>query len=253
MFIDSHCHLDLLDKKLPIQQALDNAEQNNVLRMINPSIHQESWHTLLGLRKQCINIKIALGLHPCFISNHKIEHLTLLEQTLISEKVSIVGEIGLDKRYLENYPAQKIYFTKQLSIAQSLKLPIIIHSVRAHSDIIQTLIKIRFAQGGIIHAFYGSLEEANQYLQLGFKLGIGGLVTYPKNIKLHKVIKQLPSSAIVLETDSPDMPLCQQPQKYNEPANIPIIFSKICALRTECSRELQTQFWHNTRQALKLP
>ncbi len=252
MFIDSHCHLDLLDKKLPIQQALDNAEQNNVLQMINPSIHQESWHTLLELRKQFTNTKIALGLHPCFVSDHQIEHLALLEQTLISEKVSIVGEIGLDKRYLENYPVQKTYFTEQLSIAQYLKLPVIIHSVRAHTDIIQILKNMDFTQGGIIHAFYGSLEEANQYLTLGFKLGIGGLVTYPKNIKLHKVIKQLPSSAMVLETDSPDMPLFQQPQKYNEPANIPIIFSKICAHRTECSRELQTQFWHNTQQALKL-
>jgi TatD DNase family protein len=242
----------LLDKKLPIGQALDNATQNDVTLLINPSIHQESWKTLLELRNKFTNIKIGLGLHPCFISDHHIEHLPLLEQTLISEEVNIIGEIGLDKRYFENYLTQQIYFTEQLSIAQSLKLPVIIHSVRAHTDIIQILKNMGFTQGGIIHAFYGSLEEANQYLTLGFKLGIGGLVTYPKNTKLHKVIKHLPKNAIVLETDSPDMPLFQQLQKYNEPSNIPIIFSKICALRNECSRELQTQFWHNTRQALNL-
>ena len=246
MFIDSHCHLDRLATYQPISQSTLEAKKVGVTHFINPATTATSWSTLLELPHQHPDVSIALGLHPCFITEHRENHLEQLEVNVREHSVRLIGEIGLDKRFLEHFPQQMQCFTAQLALAKHLKRPVIIHSVRAHHEILQQLKSTQFTQGGIVHAFYGSVEQAKAYTHLGFKLGIGSLITYPKNKKLQQVVKRLPLSSFVLETDSPDMSIVDQALPYSTPSGVPLIFQHFQRFRSEPTEQIVQQLWDNS-------
>ncbi|RUS69212.1 hypothetical protein EGW08_023026, partial [Elysia chlorotica] len=145
---------------------------------------------------------IAFGLHPAFIDKHHIDKISELEKYTQTHNTKLIGEIGLDKRF-KNYDRQIDIFTKQVNIANNLHKPIIIHSVKSHNEI-KIIKDSKFKHGGIIHAFNGNAEIARTYIELGFKLGIGGLLINP-NTNLKNVLKKISIENILLETDSTDM------------------------------------------------
>jgi TatD DNase family protein len=197
---DSHCHLD----KLPqLNRCLKEAAVSSIRHFVLPSTEQPQWHTALQIQKNHPNIKIALGTHPWFVKSPSDE-ATQLTEAIGAYSPCAVGEIGLDFYKAKTQRPKKIdqieSFCLQLGIARNFDLPVIIHSVRAHQEVIQ-FIKKENIESGVIHAFSGSLELAKQFLDLGFYLGVGPLCL--RSEKLLSVIEKLPLAQLILETDAP--------------------------------------------------
>ena len=200
MLTDSHCHIFKSDYS-DIGEVLNEAKQNHVEKIINNATDLESMQELLELVEIYPNMYGALGIHPESVEEYKEEDLVFLKENLKNKKIVAIGEIGLDYHYTkENKEEQIKLFEKQLQIAQDENMPVIIHNREATNDILNSLKK--FKVRGVIHCFNGSYETALEYLKLGFKLGINGVVTF-KNCKLKDVLKKLSINDLVLETDTP--------------------------------------------------
>lgn len=221
MFVDSHCHI-LKNYYENIDLVLKNAENNSVNRFINSAYNYESSLEIINLCNSYKNMFGAIGLHP----ENCLEDFDYNIFNNLSNKIVAVGEIGLDYHYgKENKDKQIEIFRKQLKIAESLNLPVVIHSRDANLDTINILKEYNVK--GIIHSFSGSLETAMIYIKMGFILGINGVVTF-KNCNLKNILVNIPLEFIVLETDSPYLtPVPYRGQK-NEPARIKDIALFLC-------------------------
>ena len=229
--IDTHCHIDFSefdsDRDFIIQQAINLG----VSDLIVPSVAQASWFQTIDVCSSYQNCHLALGLHPVFIEQHEPQHLIELDHLLNSNPVVAIGEIGLDF-YLKHLDKNKqlAFFSKQLIIAQQHQLPVIIHNRKAHDECISLLKEIG-SSGGIIHAFNGSIQHAMHYIELGFKLGFGGMITYERSTKLRKLLEKIPLESIVLETDSPDMTVYQHKGKRNSPHYLPLVLASMAQIK----------------------
>ncbi|WP_440615490.1 TatD family hydrolase [Cysteiniphilum sp. 6C5] len=219
MLTDSHCHLDFPCFDRMRNNLLDHCVEQNITHFINPTVAFSNWQRVIDLSLQYPSITPALGLHPCYVEKHQNEHLETLKPWLLAHHIPLVGEIGLDKRFIDSFDRQIFFFNEQLAIAQDLQKPVIIHSVKAHSEVIATLKHHDFKHGGIIHAFSGSFNIAKAYCDLGFKLGVGSILHYP-NSKLPNVLKRIGIENILLETDSPDMPIPNSVNEINTPLSL---------------------------------
>lgn len=221
MFVDSHCHI-LKNYYENINLVLKNAENNSVNRFINSAYNYKSSLEVINLCNSYKNMFGAIGLHP----ENCLEDFDYDIFNNLSNKIVAVGEIGLDYHYgKENKDKQIEIFRKQLKIAESLNLPVVIHSRDANLDTINILKEYNVK--GVIHSFSGSLETAMIYIKMGFILGINGVVTF-KNCNLKNILVNIPLEFIVLETDSPYLtPVPYRGQK-NEPARIKDIALFLC-------------------------
>lgn len=216
MLIDTHLHLSNEDYN--IDEVISNAKKEGVELLITGGTNKENNLCDIELSKKYKNVFITLGYHPEEVDNIKEEDLLLLEKQIIENKDKVVGigEIGLDYHYTkEKVEEQKQLLKKQIDIAKKYNLPVVVHSRDATLDTYNILKEKKI--NGVIHCFSGSLETAREYIKLGFKLGIGGVVTF-KNSNLKDVIKEISLNDIVLETDSPY--LSPKRGSVNEPKNI---------------------------------
>lgn len=226
--IDSHTHLDFPDFDADRNEVLNHSRQLGIRRMVVLGVYQQNWQRVWDLVQQDTDLYAAFGLHPVYLDDHRPADLTELGDWLARLKghrqLCAVGEIGLDY-FLEHLDRerQQALFEAQLKLAVDFQLPALLHVRRSHAAVIATLKRIRLPRGGIIHAFAGSLEEAREYIKLGFKLGLGGAATWPQALRMHKVIAQLPLDSVVLETDSPDMAPVMYPGQRNSPEHLPQI------------------------------
>ena len=226
--IDTHTHLDFPDFDPDRRQVLAHSRQLGVQRMVVLGVYQQNWQRLWDLVQEDEGLFAAFGLHPVYLDEHRPADLTELGDWLTRLKghrqLCAVGEIGLDY-FLEQLDRerQQRLFEAQLKLAADFQLPALLHVRRSHAAVIATLKRIRLPRGGIIHAFAGSFEEAREYIKLGFKLGLGGAATWPQALRMHKVIARLPLDAVVLETDSADMPPAMYPGQRNSPQHLPDI------------------------------
>jgi len=227
MFIDTHCHLDFEVFDENRKDLINKCGDLEIKHFINPATQRATWDNLIDINKQFRNIHICFGLHPVFIDMHKKQDLKELESYTQNISTKLIGEIGLDKRF-NNYDKQQEFFSTQINIAKNLDKKVIIHSVKSHSEIIKVIKDNKFKNGGIIHAFNGSQDIAKKYIDLGFKLGIGGIISHPQS-KLKQILTNIEPYNIVLETDSPDMQLYNAKNKTNTPLNIPKIFETLCS------------------------
>jgi len=242
---DSHCHLDFEVFDGDRKAIIAACKAIGLMHILLPGITAATWPRLLSLAESDAMFVSALGLHPYFIPQHCIDHIPLLEQTLVEKKVSAIGEIGLDYHLPDaDRKQQKLYFIQQLAIAKNADLPVILHVRKAHDDVLQQLRQFKLG-GGIVHAFSGSEQQARQYIGLGFKLGFGGSVTYARATKLRHLVKILPLTSLVLETDAPDMPPAKYPQQRNSPVYLTEILNVIAVLRDESPRQIA----HSTSQS----
>lgn len=199
MFTDSHCHI-YNEYYEDIQNILQKANSLSVSRFFVSGCSTTSNSEVLSLLKYP-NVYGCLGLHPEETDNCNEEDFSFLESNLTQKKIIAIGEIGLDYHYTkENKEAQKQLFIRQLELAQKYSLPVVIHSREATQDTIDILKQFPLVKG-VIHSFSGSLETALIYINMGYKLGINGVVTF-KNSHLKDIIPSFISS-IILETDSP--------------------------------------------------
>lgn len=199
-FIDSHCHLDHL---VNTSENVTTAFNAGIERFVVPSTSVESWQDTLSL--QADNIAIALGTHPWYVKNANQEEADLKRE--VSKKISAVGEIGLDfypseKKPRPNRELQIDSFSRQLAIAADYDLPVIIHSVKSHADVL-SLLKRYSISSGVIHAFTGSAEQAWEFVKQGMSLGVGPAIL--RSNKTQAAFKTVTLEHLVLETDAPYM------------------------------------------------
>ena len=223
-FFDSHCHLQAPAFATDKDQVIEKAAQNNVSGLCIPAITQKDWEGLLHLKPvTSIRQFIAIGLHPCFWRDHDDNAIHALNEQLEQNRhqIAAIGETGLDfydkNRTDDARDTQQYWFHQQVLLAKQYELPLIIHARKSHDAILKVLRNIKPDAGGVIHAFSGSEQQARQYIDLGFKLGFGGGITYPRARKTRHLAATLPLECIVLETDAPDMPLFGYQGQRNTP------------------------------------
>jgi len=250
--IDTHCHLDLADFDADREQVLERCHQSGIDQIIVPAIESSGWKKLLEISAQHTELFPALGLHPVFIKNHNDDDLTKLEQQLYKHTPVAVGEIGLDFFIKDTDKNRQIdIFEKQLAIAESYKLPVILHVRKAHDDVLK-LLKTKSVPGGTCHAYSGSEQQARQYIDMGFKLGFGGTLTYPNARKIHMLARALPIEYIVLETDAPDMTGYAHKGERNSPEYLPEALNALSAVKSLDIEYVAEQTTKNARELFQI-
>ncbi len=231
--IDTHCHLDVAAFDADRRQVLDRARQQGVRRMVIPAVDADHWAGLIRLCQSEQALFPALGLHPAYLQAHKQEHISALEREIEKQRPVAVGEIGLDYFIRElDREKQQALFEAQLEVARDAGLPVILHVRKAHDQVLSTLRRIRVS-GGTAHAFNGSLQQARQYIEMGFKLGFGGMLTYQRSNRIRRLAEDLPVDAIVLETDAPDMVVADHRGERNSPEYLPHCLRALADVRNE--------------------
>lgn len=250
--IDSHCHLDFEAFDHDRETVLANAAAEGVDTIVIPGVQRDTWQRLVELCTDRAGLYYALGLHPMFLEAHRPEDLEELSSRIASLSPVAVGEIGLDY-YVKNTnrQTQRQFFEWQLEIARRHALPVILHVRKAHDDALE-LLRCYDLQGGIAHAYNGTLQQAHEYMDLGFKFGFGGTLTFEHSRKIRELAKNLPLEALVLETDAPDMTVVQHRGQRNSPEYIPFVLEAMASVRGETAEEIAVATTQNAAAVLRL-
>jgi TatD DNase family protein len=231
--IDTHCHLYGQEFVQDIQAVIERAENEGVQQFYLPAIDSEVIDAMLQLEKDFPGKCFAMmGLHPCSVKEDYQQELTLVGEWLGKRPFKAVGEIGLDYYWDKTFvEAQQQAFHQQIEWALHYQLPIVIHSRESMADSIRIVQEHQKGDlRGIFHCFTGTLEEAQQIIDLGFYLGIGGVITY-KNTHLREVLKAVSMDHIVLETDAPYLTPVPFRGKRNESSYLKYIVEKVAEVK----------------------
>jgi TatD DNase family protein len=247
-FIDTHCHLDKLDSTP--EEAIIEAKQAGVQRMVTISVDEQSMDFVSSMVQQFPEVYGSVGFHPHVAAEltedleQKIRKLALEEKKLIA-----IGETGLDYHYMySSAEVQQQVFSKQLQLAVELNLPVIMHSREAETDTLNILQEIPVASLGVAHSFTSSFEMAKTLIEMGWYIGINGIVTFKNAEDLREVVSWLPLDRLLLETDSPFLAPTPFRGKPNKPAHIPTIATFIAELRGISLEQLSEQTSANAQR-----
>ena len=246
--IDSHCHLDFEIFDNDRSDVLQRARDNNISDIVIPGTEKIFWDRIKQLCKNHTQLHACYGLHPYWVSDHNKQDIEKLKEYIDSNRPVALGECGLDFRPQQADKKTQLYFFEaQLDIAESHQLPVVIHSVRATEAVIQTIKKFKKLKG-MIHSYSGSQEQARQLIDLNFFISVGGSVTYDgaKNIK--QVVKNIPLTSLLIETDAPDQPDKKNRGKRNEPAFIVHTVKVISEIRGESTDIIAEQTTINAKK-----
>lgn len=270
-WIDTHCHLDAPELGADVVDVAARARAAGVVHCVLPAVNVGNFQAVRLLAEQ-FAYSYALGIHPVCVPQAKEADLAALDAELTlhrsDPRLVAVGEIGLDFFVPELMtPAmrarQEFFYREQLKLAKKHTLPVIQHVRRSADKLLKHLREIQPAVGrhGIAHAFNGSRQQADAFIKLGFKLGFGGAVTFDTALQLRRLATDLPLTALVMETDSPDIPphwlyttagdrALGKPQGRNQPAELPRIAQQVATLRGIPLIELAQATTANALQAL---
>ena len=250
MYIDTHCHISKDDYE-DINMVIKNANDENVKYLILCGCDKKSIKESIEIANKYQNIYLAIGYHPSEVLNTTSNDLEELKITAReNKKVVAIGEIGLDYHWdKENKEKQQQLFREQIKIAKELSLPIVVHSRDAFQDTYNVLKEEKHK--GDIHCFSGNLENAKQYLSLGYYLGIGGVITF-KNTNLKETIKSIPLEKIILETDSPYLAPVPHRGEKNESKYIPLIAEEIAKSKELPISEIEKITTNNAKDLFNL-
>jgi TatD DNase family protein len=208
-WFDSHCHLDAPEFDADRDAVVAEARALGVANFLDLPGHVDHFAAAIASRKQ-YGCAMGLGIHPMWVAGpggHSLrEHIDVLREAVKQYQPDIIGEIGLDF-FIDNFDAneQEWFYAEQLKIARDFDLPVALH-VRKSQDTLLKYLRRFPVRGGFAHAFNGSPQQAQAFIDLGFKLGFGGTATYPQANRIRALLKTIPESAIVVETDAPDIP-----------------------------------------------
>jgi len=235
MLIDTHCHLDAAEFDGDRAEVVARAQRAGVAMIVVPAVEVANFKSLIGLARQHPGCVYALGIHPMYVDRARDDDLDALEAELrrrIDDPALVaVGEIGLDF-FVEGLDRarQLHFFEAQLKLARAFDLPVILH-VRRSQDIILKHLRRAGLSGGVAHAFNGSVQQAEAFLQLNFALGFGGAMTFERALRIRALARDLPESAHVLETDAPDIAPSWIHRQRNDPGQLPAIARVFADLR----------------------
>ena len=262
-WIDTHCHLDAAEFAPDTAAVRARAAGNGVALCVLPAVDANNFGAVRDLAHRHGDA-YALGIHPLCTGSAREEDLDRLDEALAQARddprLVAVGEIGLDY-FVEGLDAQRqeLFYEKQLQIAHRHGLPVVLHVRRSADRLLKQLRRIPVT--GIAHAFNGSEQQADEFVRLGFKLGFGGNVTFDRALQVRRLAVSLPLDALVMETDSPDIPphwlyrtaderAAGQPQGRNEPGELPRIAHVLAELRGITPDELAAATTANAIAAL---
>lgn len=233
MIFDTHAHYDDEAFQEDRHELLTGLQQNGIEAVVNIGASIQTTKNTLELMRQYPFVYGAVGVHPNETAELNEALMDWLKHVAGNEKVVAIGEIGLDYYWDEpDRDTQKHWFVRQLGLAQETKLPVVIHSRDAAKDTLD-IMKAEHAEdlGGVIHCFSYGVEMAREYLNMGFYIGIGGVVTFNNGRKLKEVVEYMPLDRIVLETDCPYLSPVPLRGKRNSSLNLPYVVEAISQLK----------------------
>jgi TatD DNase family protein len=261
MWLDTHCHLDAPEFASHLGGVIEAAAKNQVQGILLPAVKASDAANIRKLVAQHAAVMpglvYTLGIHPLYVEQSSQADLDLLatevKSALQDPRFVGIGEIGLDY-FVEGLDRtrQAYFFEQQLDLAQAHDLPVVMHVRRSQDSILKAL-RQRQIRSGIAHAFNGSMQQAEQFIQLGFKLGFGGAATYIRALQIRRLVTQLPLSSVVTETDAPDIPpawLRDEGISHNAPQFIPRIAAELAELRQIDITDFAAASWSNALTAL---
>lgn len=250
--IDSHCHMDVADFEGDLPETLARARQAGVDRFIVPAISAAAWPHLSDLAARHRGIHPAYGLHPMFLAEHTDADLDALPGWLSRPECVAVGECGLDF-FMPGLDGkrQEVIFLEHLRLAGLHNKALIIHARKATEQVLR-LLRQHGPLRGVIHSYSGSLEQARQLTALGFMLGIGGPITYPRSRRLRTIVQEIPLDFLLLETDAPDQPMAGEQGKRNEPSKLIRVAEAVAGILGLPVAEVAEQTGLNAKQLFGL-
>jgi TatD DNase family protein len=259
MLIDTHCHLDAAEFAADRDAVVAAAAAGGVSAIVVPGVEVAGFAVVRDCCQRYPGCAPAYGIHPLYVGSAGEADLVVLRQWLESELSGpyppvALGEIGLDF-FVPGFDAarQDFFFVEQLKIARDLGLPVLLHVRRAQDAILKQLRRVfgkGVGHGGIAHAFNGSRQQAQAFIDLGFKLGFGGAMTFPRALRIRQLASTLPLESLVLETDAPDMSPEFIGHTRNSPENLPRIAAVLAELRGIAVDEVASATSENARSAL---
>jgi TatD DNase family protein len=253
--IDTHCHLDVAEFADDYHPVRQRAAAVGVSELIVPAVDRAGWPRLLELCRLESGCHPALGLHPLYLERHRSEDMVELTRKVAEGAVVAIGEIGLDfwEEPTESVRRRQLeLFEAQLRLAKAAGLPVLLHARKAHDQVLAVLRRLRFPRGGIVHAFSGSRQQAGCYVDLGFAIGVGGTITYQRANRVRSVVADLPLTALVLETDAPDIPTATHRNERNSPEYLPEILFCLAELRSQDPHLVAATTSRNARALFQL-
>ena len=266
MWIDTHCHLDAPEFDADRDAVIGRARAAGVAQIVLPAVGRSNFDAVRTLA-HAHGFAYALGIHPLFVERAADDDLAQLRSALAEhrgdERLVAVGEIGLD-HFVPGLDRERQarFYAAQLRLAREFELPVIVHVRRSADSLLKYLRQMRVGGqiGGIAHAFNGSEQQAEAFVELGFKLGFGGAMTFERALQIRRLAQSLPLEAIVLETDAPDIPpqwLYRTAQERaagassrNEPGELPRIARTLAELRGLSLEEVAAATVRNAHAAL---
>jgi len=238
--IDTHSHIYLPEFETDREEMLQRAEKEGVRKILMPAVDTETHEKMLALEHQHPEVCIAMmGVHPCSVKSNYREELKAARAYLENRPFIAIGEIGLDFYWDKTFVAEQyLAFHEQIEWALKFDIPIVIHSRESVDECIRVVLEHQKGKlKGVFHCFSGNDKQAQQIIDLGFYLGIGGVVTF-KNSGLDKVIENVSLEKVVLETDAPYLAPVPFRGKRNEPAYLKYVVEKLSAIKKTAIEEV---------------
>lgn len=252
--IDTHIHFD--DDRFDADRdtVYNNAISAGVSAMVIPATTQARWNKVFSIAQAFPHVYPGAGLHAAYINEHTDEHLVLLKAQLAHPSCIAVGECGLDG-FIKNldYEKQKLFFMAQIDLAAEFKLPLIIHARNAVEDVTLAIKSAGKRTTGVIHSYNGSVQQAEQLIDLGYLLSFGGAITYDRATRLKKTVQALPIESIMIETDAPDQTGHSHSGQRNEPAYLQEVITTIAKIKNIPEEAVTTASNKNACALFNLP
>jgi len=268
-FFDSHCHFDFEDfNSERVNSQGVNLESGagtrlaqwqecnalGVTGLLVPGVEPAQWPVAKALAADMPGLVYGVGLHPWWIMPN-VPNEPLAQQAagfLTDSRCVAIGECGLDAKIDCSMSVQLAILEQHLQLAEASRKPLIVHVRSAHNELLRCLKRYKLPEGGVVHGFSGSLQQAQDYWALGFYLGIGGTITYARAKKTRHTVAAMPLEALVLETDAPDMPPFGFQGETNHPRNIVYVAQMLAELRSESLATVAAQTWLNSQKLFGL-
>jgi TatD DNase family protein len=254
MLIDTHCHIYLPEFEADRVEMIARAENEGVSSFIMPAIDQKTYEVMMGLEELFPSKCMAMmGLHPCSVNAGFIQELTIVEKYLEKRDFAAIGETGLDFFWDHSFSGEQYQaFQRQIELALQYNLPVVIHSRNSIDECISMIKKNQKGDlKGVFHCFSGTIEQAKHIIDLGFYLGIGGVVTF-KNSGLDKVMREVDMQHVILETDAPYLAPVPYRGKRNECSYLKYVVEKLSELKGASKKEVEEITTANTKKLFRI-
>lgn len=253
MIIDTHAHYDDEQFDSDRDELLKSMHDGGIGLIVNAGSTVESWDKIVALTEKYPFVYGAAGVHPDETGALDEEQMARMEQILKRDKIVAVGEIGLDYYWdNESHDVQKKWFIRQLELAREMDMPVIIHSREAAADTMEIMKKYASGMRAVIHCYSYSVEMAREYVKMGYYIGIGGVVTFKNAKKLKDVVKEIPLTAIVMETDCPYLAPEPYRGRRNSSLYLPFVAEKIAEIKGVSAEEVVRRTEENSRKLYAL-